>query len=147
MIFISVCFNRFGYPRSAPSILYDILVGANLIVVLSHPFYVYRLVYPYFKINRYTFCRNFFGNLGLQLFCKAYLSFTTQKRLTWLFECQVEWLKLVRPVMRNWYHIAIMFFNQNLYLVRPLSFKHISNQKPLFGWTKIKLFFFLSDIR
>ena len=109
MIFISVCFNRFGYPRSAPSILYDILVGANLIVVLSHPFYVYRLVYPYFKINRYTFCRNFFGNLGLQLFCIAYLSFTTQKRLKWLFECQVEWLKLVRPVMRNWYHIAIMF--------------------------------------
>ena len=40
-----------------------------------------------------------------------------------------------------------LFSNQTLYFVRPLSFKHVSNEKSLFGWTKIKLFFFISDIR
>ena len=142
-----IFFNRFGYPRSAPSIFHDILVGVNMIVVLSHPFCVYRLEYGYFQINRYTFWSNSFGNLGLHLFCIPYLSFITQKRFTWSVDCQVEWLKIVRHVMRNWNHFAMMFFNQTLYLVRSLSFKHVSNQKPLFGWTKIKLFSFISEIR
>ena len=47
-------FNPSGYPRSAPSIFDNIVIGANMIIVLSHPICVYRLEYAYFQISRYT---------------------------------------------------------------------------------------------
>ena len=40
---VDIFFNRFGYPRFVPSSFNDILVGANVIVVLSHPFWILRL--------------------------------------------------------------------------------------------------------
>ena len=54
---------------------------------------------------------------GLHLFCITYLSFIMQKRFTWLVDCQVEWLEIVRYVTWNWYHFTMKFFNQTLYLV------------------------------
>ena len=72
-----IFFNRFGYPRSVPSIFYDILVSANMTLVLSHSFCVYSLV---------PFC---------------YVVFQSKS-------------------------------------FRPLSFKHVSNQKSLPSWTKIR---------
>ena len=133
--------DRFGYSRSAPSIFHNILVVANKIVALSHSFCVYNLEYAYFQITRCTFWSNSCEKLGLNLFCILSLSFITQKQFAWSLDCQVEWLKIVH-VMRNWYHFAMIFFSQTLYLVRPRSFKNVSNQKPLFAWMKIKLFFF-----
>ena len=58
--------------------------------------------------------------------------FYRAKTIYMIVDCQVESLKIVRHVMRNWYHFAMMFSDQTLYLVRPLSFKHVSNKKPLF---------------
>ena len=144
---MDIFFNGFGYPRFVPSIFHDIFVGANLVLELSHPFCMCRLDYVYFQANRYTFWSNFLGDFGLDLFWIPYLSFIIQTRFIWLVDCKVESLKIVPHVMRKWYHFVLMFFNQTLYLVLPLTFKHVSNQEPLFGWMKINLFFFISEIR
>ena len=119
-------------------------VDVNTIVALSYPFCMYRLEYAYFQINRYIFCSNYFGNLGLHLFCLPYLSIIKEKWFTWFIDCQVKLLKIVCHVMRNWYHLAMMIFSQSLFLVCLLSFKHISNQKPLFGWRSSSSFLFLT---
>ena len=133
-------FNRFGYP-----IFHNILVGANMIVVLSRPFCVYRLEHAYFQINKYTFWSNLeiWSALVLHNIFELYHAKTIYM-IGWLSSWVVgnsslRYLELVP------FHDEV--FQSNSLPRFPLSFKHVNNQKPRFGWIKIKFFFFISDIR
>ena len=110
---------------------------------------VYRREYACFQINRCTS-----GAISLEIWactCSGYHIWGLSRKSNLRDQLTVKsscWKSFIM-VMRKWYHFGTgtMFFYQTLYLVCPLSFKHVRNQKPLFDWTKIKLYFFISDIR